>query len=369
MKRKILTLTLVVVLLVALTLIVSGCSRSTDPTAGKNVVTFVINGGILSYGTASTDGSINYAYHPGTYVKDPTLFNNYKISRNGYNFTGWYTTPECNPSDKWDFENTPLDVEKLTLYAGWEVAIKYTYSVNYVDGENVVSLGSYSVSAGDKFNDRRKFSDTRDGYTAYGYYADPECTIPWDSTTTHPGGAADLDIPVYVNYIEGKWNIVSTFEELKKALSGNVYLVADIDCGGNEFYVSSAFGKIFEGNGFKITNFTVPKKGTNANPSCAIFNKLETGADIRNVSFENVKYSFVIDEKYLANTTANVAALALELESGVKITDVSVSGVFETNFGGDLSTINDLYYKTRYEGADLLDGVTNFSAEIVVNKQ
>ena len=368
MKRKILTLTLVVVLLVALTVLLSGCSKSNDPIEGKNVVTFVINGGILSYGTASTNDSINYAYHPGTYVKDPTLFNNYKISRNGYNFTGWYTSPECNPNEKWDF-NTPLDVEKLTLYAGWELAIKHTYSVNYVDGESIVSLGSYSVSAGDKFNDRRKFADTREGYTAYGYYADPECTIPWDTATTHPGGAADLDIPVYVNYIEGTWNIVSSFDELKKAVSGNVYLVADIDCGGQEFYVSSAFDKIFEGNGFKVSNFTAPKKGTSRNPSCAIFEKLESGAVIRNVSFENVKYSFILDEKYLENATANVAALALELEPGVTIADVSVSGVLETNFGGDLSKLEDVFYKTRYEGVDLLDGVTGFTAEIVVNKQ
>ena len=368
MKRTFLTLTLVVVLLVALTVLLSGCSKSNDPTAGKNVVTFVINGGILSYGTASTDGSINYAYHPGTYVKDPTLFNNYKISRNGYNFTGWYTSPDCKPGEKWDF-NTPLDDEKLTLYAGWEVAIKYTYSVNYVDGENIVSLGSYTVSAGEKFGDRRKFADTRAGYTAYGYYSDPECTIPWDTAATHPGGAVDLDIPVYVNYIEGNWNIVSSFDELKKATSGNVYLVADIDCGGQEFYVSSAFDKIFEGNGFKISNFTVPKKGTNRNPSCAIFEKLVSGAVIRNLSFENVKYSFILDEKYLDNAAANVAALALELESEVTIADVSVSGVFETNFNGDLSTVDDLYYKTRYEGDDLLDGVTDFSAEIAVNKQ
>ena len=369
MKRKILTLTLVVVLLVALTALLSGCSKSTDPTEGKNVVTFVINGGIFSYGTASTDGSINYAYHPGTYVKDPTLFNNYKISRNGYNFTGWYTSAECNPSEKWDF-NTPLDVETLTLYAGWEPAIKHTYSVNYVDGDNIVNLGSYSVSAGDKFNDRRKFADKREGYTAYGYYSDPECTIPWDTATTHPGGAADLDIPVYVNYIEGNWNIVTNFDELKKAVkSGNVYLTADIDCGGAEFYVSSAFEMVFEGNGFKVTNFTVSKEGTSRNPSCAIFYKLASGAEIRNVSFENVKYSFMIEESKQANATANVAALAVELESGVTIADVSVSGVFETNFDGNVSTVENLYYKTRYEGADLLDGVTNFSAEIVVNKQ
>ncbi len=368
MKRKILTLTLAVALIVSLAVLLSGCVSSTDPTEGKNVVTFDVNGGILSYGTASTDSKINYAYYPGTYVKDPTEFNNYKISRIGYVFTGWYTSPDCKPNEKWDF-NTPLTVERLTLYAGWEVAIKYTYSVNYVDGTDTVTLGSYSVSSGAKFNDWRKYANTRSGYTAYGYYSDPECTIPWDTDTTHPGGAADLDIPVYVNYIEGKWNIVSNYDELKSAVkSGNVYLVADIDCQGEELYVRGDFDMIFEGNGFKVSNFTVSKHGTDKYPACAIFEKLASGADVRNVSFENVTYNFVGISSH-SSVQPQVAALTVELESGVKITNVCVSGTFNTDYNGDLPSVNSLYCSTDYEGDDLLSGVTDFIADIVVNKQ
>ena len=369
MKRKILILTVTVALFAALTVLLSGCAGSKDPIAGKNVVTFDVNGGILSYGTSSTKGSINYAYYPGTLIKDPVNFNNYKITRNGYNFTGWYTSPECKPSEKWDFENTYFEIEKLTLYAGWELAIKYTYSVNYVDGESTVTLGSYSVSKGDKFNDFKKLANKRDNYTPYGYYSDPECTIPWDATTTHPGGEVDLDIPVYVNYIEGNWIIVDSFDELKSALkSGNVYLTADIDCGGAELYVTNSFGRIFEGNGHKVTNFTVPKKGNTYSPTCAIFSKLASGADIRNVSFENVTYQFMSISTH-QDTKVSVAALAVKLEAGVKITNVSVSGTFETDYNGDLSCLNQVYYSTDIEGDNLLDGVTNFSADIIVNKK
>ena len=368
MKRKILIITVAVALFAALTVLLSGCAGSSDPTEGKNVVTFVVNGGILSYGTSSTDGSINYAYHPSTYVKDPLGFPNYKISRNGYIFTGWYTSPDCKPNEKWNFDKT-LDVEKLTLYAGWEIAIKYTYSVNYVDGDNTVSLGIYEVSAGEKFDDWRRFADNRENYTAYGYYSDPECTTPWNSSSTHPGGDVDLDIPVYVNYIEGNWKIVDSFEKLKSALdSGNVYLVADIDCGGAELHVSDDFNAIFEGNGFKVTNFTVPKTGSAVNPRCAIFRRLATGAEIRNVSFENVTYRFfgIADS---ASVKANVAALSVSLESGVTITNVSVKGRMETDYSGELSCLEKVYYYTDPEGEALLDGVTDFSAEIVVNKQ
>ena len=40
--------------------------------------------------------------------------------RNGYEFTGWYTEPEC--INKWDFDMT-LELEKdeeFRLYAGWQ---------------------------------------------------------------------------------------------------------------------------------------------------------------------------------------------------------------------------------------------------------
>ena len=174
---------------------------------------------------------------------------------------------------------------------------------------------------------------------------------------------------MYVNYIEGNWKIVDSFEKLKSALdSGNVYLVADIDCGGAELHVSDDFNAIFEGNGFKVTNFTVPKTGSAVNPRCAIFRRLATGAEIRNVSFENVTYRFfgIADS---ASVKANVAALSVSLESGVTITNVSVKGTMETDYSGELSCLEKVYYYTDPEGEALLDGVTDFSAEIVVNKQ
>ena len=368
MKRKILILTVLIALFAALTVLLSGCVGDVDPTAGKNVVTFEINGGILSYGTSSTGGSINYAYHPGTYVKDPTGFPNYKIIRDGYNFTGWYTSADCKPNEKWDF-STPLNVEKLTLYAGWEVAIKYTYSIGYVDGDNLVTLGTYKVSANERFDDWRNYANTRKDYTANGYFSDPECTIPWDGSFTHPGGDSDLDVRVYVSYIEGNWKLCDTYEKLKSALnSGNVYLTADIDCGGAELHISDDFDKIFEGNGFKVTNFTVSKTGSGVNPRCAIFRRLVTGAEIRNVSFENVTYRF-FEISDNASVKANVASLAVSLESGVTITNVSIKGTMETDYSGELPCLEKVYYYTDPEGDELLDGVTNFSAEIIVNKQ
>ncbi len=368
MKRKYLIITILTVMIAALTFTMSGCSGGNDALEGKNIVTFEINGGILNYGIASTDSKINYAYHPGTYIKDPAEFPNYKISRNGYDFTGWYTSKDCKPSEKWDFSK-PFNQQTLTLYAGWEKSINYTYSVNYIAGGETVTLGSYKVSEGERFEDFRKYANGRDNYTSVGYYSDPECTVPWISSTAHPGGDSDLDVPVYVKYIEGNWKLVDSYDKLKSALkSGNVYLMSDIDCEGNELYVSGDFNAIFEGNGYKVSNFTVSKKGTTYSPSCAIFNNLAEGADIRNVSFEGVTFEF-FDILNSPSVKTKVASLAVSIEEGARITDVSISGSIKTDYEGEFPCLNKVFYYTDVADEALLADVTNFNANIIVDKQ
>ena len=192
-----------VLLIAVLAVMLSGCGRQSQSLDGKNIVTFELGGGILNYGTASTDDKtkISYAYEPGSYILDPAELPNYKISKTDYVFTGWYTDEEC--TQKWDFA-TPFETETLTLYAGWKLAITYSYTVYYVDGDNTSSLGVYEVEAGEKFEDWRNYASKREGYTPIAYYSDPELTVPWDFTTAHPGGDEDLDIPVYADYIEGR---------------------------------------------------------------------------------------------------------------------------------------------------------------------
>lgn len=367
MKRNYLIISLILTLLATLAVLLSGCSGNKDELEGKNIVTFEINGGILNYGTSSTDESVNYAYHPGTYIKDPTTFPNYSISRKDYVFTGWYTSKDCTPDSKWDFSK-PFDTPTLTLYAGWEVALKFTFSVNYVNGSETVTLGTNTVKAGERFEDWRNYANERSGYTAIGYYSDPECTTPWDFATTHPGGNADLDIPVYVKHIEGEWKIVDSFEKLKSALkSGNVYLMNDIDCGGAELYVSGTFNKIFEGNGYKVTNFTVNKKGTSYTPTLAIFQALGDRADVKNVTFENATYKF-FDILNAPNVKVQVASLAVGMQEGAKVTNVSISGKLETNYENEFPCLNEVFYYTG-DGADApLSGVTDFTADITVEE-
>ena len=103
MTKKHFKLLFAVILAATLTLVMSGCGRGGQDLEGKNIVTFELLGGTLETKTTSVGTNINYAYHPGTKILDPTTLPNYKIYRSGYDFTGWYTSEECNPEDLWDF--------------------------------------------------------------------------------------------------------------------------------------------------------------------------------------------------------------------------------------------------------------------------
>lgn len=358
MKKSLIVLAF---LAAALTLVLSGCSGGTQDLEGKYIATFELNGGTLDIGTSNVSNKINYAYDPGSLLMDPSTYGNYKISRAGYIFTGWYKTQECRDGEQWDFSKDAINSEKVTLYAGWIKAIVYTYSVCYVDGTDTTTLGTYNVQAGAAFEDYRNHAGKRDNHTAVGYFSDPACTIPWDFTTVHPGGETDTDIPVYVSYIEGDWILVNSYSKLISSVGkGNIYLTADIDCEGQELFFRGSFTQVFEGNGYTVKNFKVEKFGSRLMPSVAIFQTLGAGAEIRNVSFENATYRFMDVEN--ANKI-KVGALAIDARE-CKVTNVTVSGVFQTNTEKDVSGISNAFY----EEGDAVN-VTGFTSTVTVEKQ
>lgn len=370
--KRLLILISVMAFALTLTLVLSGCAGGTDNFEGKNIVTFHVNGGILNYGTSSTKTSANFVYEPGTYILDPSKdIPNYSISKSGYDFTGWYTDEACTPSSKWDFTK-PIDVPTLTLYAGWEKSIKYTYSVYFVhenDG-TAVKLGDYNALAGGTFSDWKNVAALRAGYTCIGYYSDKELTTPWDPDFAHPGGEVDLDIPVYAEYIEGEWELAGNYDQLKRAISlGNVYLTADIDCGGKEFPVVTSFSGIFNGNGYTISNFQVKQSGTTATPTVAIFKKLTSTAQVENVKFENATYIFndIKEGTTTIKVTPKAAALTIEMQAGALVQNVTVTGTLTTNYAGELACVNSVYYFEGTPDEAVMAGVDSFSAEITVN--
>ena len=351
---------LLALLVVALAVLLPGCASGQVDLDGMYVATFELNGGKLDLKSTSVDSNINYAYDPGSHIIDPTCKDwNYKLTRPGYLFTGWYTSAECRENEKWDFATGTI-TKDMTLYAGWEKEIVFSFSVCYVDGETTQVLGEYKVSAGDKFEDYRKYANKRDDFTATGFYADAECTTPWDFSTTHPGGDVDTDIKVYVDFIPGEWILVDSYSKLKSAIGkGNIYLTADIDCEGQVLDFKDNFDDILEGNNFTIRNFTVEKYGQLRYPGVALFKKLAAGAEIRNVTFENVTLECQINLDR-ANEV-RVAALAGEAD-GCVVTNVSITGTIKTNYAGELPRANEAFYEETSENE-----VTNFTSALTVS--
>ena len=367
MKKR--YLILLALLVLTLTCLLSGCGKDEQDLDGMYIVTFDVNGGVMDLKTTAVKTKINYAYEPGSLVMDPTVrigtsgnsYLGYAISRPDYDFTGWYTGPECLPEQKWNFETGVVDSEALTLYAGWQKQIIHTYTVCYKNGNDVVELGSYRVKGGDVFEDYRKFAQSRKDYTSIGYYADEALTTPWDAATVHPGGETDTDVKVYVDYISGDWVLVGTYAELKSAIGkGNIYLTASIDCEGKEL-TFGAFDDVLEGNGFTISNFKVTKYGTSVSPTATIFKSLEKGAEVRNVTFADV--TFLYNSISSAARYLNVAALSTSGNECV-VTNVRVTGTFVTDYEGELTRLNQAFFDETATGT-----VTGFSAEIVVEKQ
>lgn len=352
-------LILLALVAITLTLILSGCGRGGQSLEGMYRVTFEANGGRLDVGTTAVE-QLKHAYDPGSYMIDPAEYGNYEITRPGYIFTGWYTSEACLEGDKWDFATDTIDVEQLTLYAGWEKEIVYTYTICYTEGEEVKTLGTYKVKEGDKLNDHRNYANKRENHTAMGYFADAACQTPWDPETVHPGGDVDTDVRVYVDHIEGEWKLVDSYETLMAAIdTGNVYLLCDIDCGGKELSISGTYTRIFQGNGYKISNFVVNKTNSKVMPAVSIFNAIATGAEIRDVSFENVTFNYMDVD---GASRYKVAALAKEASGGL-VSNVSVSGKIVTNYTGELPTLNEAFYEVK-NAAD----VTDFTANITVEK-
>lgn len=325
-----------VIFTVVLTVLLSGCGKDEISIDGKYVATFELEGGTLQTPTSSVKNKINYAYDPGTYVIDPIkISSEYKLTRLGYVFTGWYTDKNCDESTLWDFENTVISKEKLTLYAGWKKAMTFTFYYTDEETNELKELGSYVTSA-DQTLDTRKVSLTRDGYTLVNYFSDPECTTEWNFNQIHGGTDDNTDVRVYVSYMEGNWAFVNDLATLKSAISSgkSVYLEKNIDCEGAELFFDSFSGE-FNGNNYTISNFTVKPIGS-FNIYCSIFDTIQK-AVIKDVSFANVTYDITgLDLEILSGV--QFAALALTCDGEVTISNVNIDGVLKTNYEGELPT-------------------------------
>lgn len=312
---------------------------------GQVMVTFHLEGGTYMNCTRPVVLYFDFQNDENNYICPPTELTRKEIVKSGYDLAGWYRTKveegdEVTYLDEFDFKNDTVGQEGITLYAYWEKQVVYSYNVCYFNSANeLISLGTYKVKAGEKFEDYLNYASKNWGYTALGYY-DAEGN-EWDEDFVHPGGDKSLAINVYVKYLDGEYLIVDNADDLTTTIgtSQNIYLVSDIDLDGANLCFKNYRGKLI-GNGHTISNFNL-NYGAGRNDlvddfedegktslCLSLFGKTK-GAVIQDVNFADVTYK--IDTTFRQTYKIYVAPLAISME------ETTIKNV---NFNGTLEIIN-----------------------------
>lgn len=239
--------------------LVTGCDNNSDEPKGVKII-YELEGGVYKNCLNPIRFYFEFGEEDMMYIQDPTTLTNDAVTRSGYTLEGWYT--DKNYTKKWDFDKDQVSKEGITLYAKWKKNIIYKYNVCYYDKQNNLQIiNSYEVQAGEKFNDYLNYAKKRnDGlYTPIRFLN--ESGEVWDENFTHPGGDSNLEINVIVEYIEGDFALVSTAEQLRQNKNRNIYLLNDIDLGGEEFPLKDYRYKLV-GNGKTISNCIVTTNPT-----------------------------------------------------------------------------------------------------------
>jgi uncharacterized repeat protein (TIGR02543 family) len=320
MIKKIIIFSLIILCVLSVT----GCNKESQEPEGVKVV-YELNGGIFQNCTLPIKQYYQFDENDKRLIKSPETLSKTSILKSGYTLEGWYI--DSNLTKKWNFDTDVVPLEGITLYAKWNKNVKYTYNVCYYENGEVKVLGTYEAKEGESFDDWRNFAGDRKNYTPLCYV--DEKGEPWDKTYKHPGGETDLAVNVFVEYIEGEFELVSTAKELKNARTKNIYLLNDIDLEGEVFSFSN-YSKTFKGNGFTIKNFKVSIVGNKTSgvddhidsSIKAVYGSLFgnlSNAIITDVTFENVE--FVIDIGYDLISKVYVSPLCINM------TNSSVSNV------------------------------------------
>ena len=352
MRTKFSRILCAVLMLTLMLAVFAACDTGEQSLDGLVIVTFNFNGGNLDNSSTKVYEKIQQAYKPNSYVIDISSFRNYKFAKPGYVFDGWYTKNGIENDDwgtQWNFKKDRV-TQDINLYAKWESEIVFSYTL-YLDQAdedgNPIKLGRYTVNKDDVLKDSRNYGTNLDKYerTFLGYYSDAALEHEWDFTFKHPGGEASVDVPVYVKSMEGVWTFVSNYDELVAAIGDNIWLTANIDCGGAELHLGDYNGTLYgggfeedglaENDGFTISNFTVKNSHRTTNtPKFAIFGELGEKAKIQNVHFADVHFEI---QSWANTTEIRIGALAIEADDKCVITNVTVTGDYVITWASNAS--------------------------------
>ncbi len=160
------------------------------------------------------------------------------------------------------------------------------------------------------------------GYTMVGFYTDKNCTqeVEWPIRQSEHG-----DYDIYAKYIKGNWVILKKAADISKlflTVTQNFYLANDIDCTGITVNALANFTSTLTGNGYTIKNLTINGGTVNVPipPTIAAFGNIQSGASIKDVTFENTTFKCTLT----SNRNANLFGLFATIADVESITNVTI---------------------------------------------
>ncbi len=161
----------------------------------------------------------------------------------------------------------------------------------------------------------------RRGMTFFGYYSDEDCTHRVTLPFVIKEGA---DQKLYTKWLEGDVLIVrsrSDLSRLSQYAFKTVYFDADIDMTGARLPAISSFGGKIVGNGHKLSNLTLSASLTGRTTEWGLFGRLTDGAEISDLTFENVHVT--VNAAYSGQSLFRVAFLASSVSGTVSLNGLS----------------------------------------------
>lgn len=276
-------------------------------------------------------------------------------SREGYTFGNYYHGTEDEEGnvtlgERWDFAKDRV-TEDTTIYVRW--LENYTITVHH--GENYEQSSTVAVTQTSEGVAQPVTSISIANYTILGVFASREEAEKEDGRQIEfPYTPQDLSQPdntvseLWANTLAGSWRLVYDVNDFRIYDSTNIYLMADLDFEGEEIELPERYTGTFEGNGHKLSNFTVsqPMPQGSGTYSFGLFRELRADAQIRNVTFENVTFTANLTNPRVVEYRAGI--LAGNAASGAQVQNVTISGTFTyvivtENRGQELPFFDDLF--------------------------
>ena len=268
--------------------------------------------------------------------------------RSGYHVKEYYVREKAADGSEtertWDFGQDRVTGD-LTLYCRW--AKNYSVRIRY--GEDFAQALNVSVS--DENPSVSRFTAPKwEGHTLIGYYYDEAYTRPVVFPYIHAHDDANPAETVYAKFIEGNFRVISKPSDLKSVSAGaNYYLLNDIDMSeaGKISFPDTYSGK-FLGNGHRILNLTVEKSQSKAGTAYGLFNRLASGAVLRDVTFENLQVKINLNNEQ-NQMLLQLGALAGICDEGVTVENVTMSGAFtydcnnRQNLAGKIESVGNVF--------------------------